>query len=227
MSRALVSGNELFGKRQVGVGFAIRSFSLVRRFALEVQLGGSLEEILLGRFEFIACFKATIVDLRHILQIAVQPDCLGSTGQVGEQLRKDRFIEELARDASDEHGVGLGGLGVVGIDEMTLTSGDEMTHLLLNEVQNPGSEEEHEDDRSSISRLLCWSDVSERKAIQTVFSIGGASSVEGEEEGPREEPNRQEEYNHHSEEPDEEISVHPIGTLDVLVIESPESGRPS
>jgi len=69
-----------------------------------------------------------------------------------------------------------------------------------------------------VTSLLGGSDISKSELIQAGFVSGGAYAVNGKEDSPRDEPNGKKDLGHHSQVANEEVSVHSIGALDVVIV---------
>lgn len=62
-----------------------------------------------------------------------------------------------------------------------------------------------------IPRLVTLADISKREAIQTILSIyTGPSSVNGEEDEPRKNPNGKEELSHEPEESNKDVGIYTV-----------------
>ena len=130
------------------------------------------------------------------------------------------------------------------VHEMALTGGEEMTHLLLDIPEYPTwgviissssikrwendrtTKEVHEDDMRGIPSLLRRSDVAEREPVQPGLAVRRAYGMEGEEEGPGDEPGGEEDDDHETEEADEDVGVDPVCAFDVLWIQLEEGDGP-
>lgn len=76
-----------------------------------------------------------------------------------------------------------------------------------------------------IARLLRLADVPKREHVQAV-AVMDPDARHGEEHGPRDEPDRNEDFDHHAEEAHEEVRVEPILEPDGPVVGFEQSDRP-
>ena len=97
-------------------------------------LGCSLYERILRTFELVTRAKEAIVYGGKMLEVAVEPDFLDTSGNVREEVGECCLGEILCGDAGDQDRVGLGRCGMRAVDKMVLASGHKVAQLRIKDV---------------------------------------------------------------------------------------------
>lgn len=137
--------------------------------------------------------------IRQVFQVPVQPYPANAAGTMTKEVAQGLFGEVLGGHAGHEDGVGLGGAGVVGIDEVALAEGDVPAEFCPEDVEDVKGEDPGENEEGAVAGGDgVWVNVAECEAVETlVVGDGGFDRGERHEDGPTEKPDGEQDFDHH------------------------------